>query len=108
MGQSLTFVSVLTASDVDLSKIVQVVALCRVELNSASLGQDLSWTRLNTFKPPALYYRIPVPAYERLTKKFTPTYPLYASSLQQPARHPQVSHRCCAHSTPLNDRLHLS
>ena len=74
LGQSLTFVSVLTASDVDLSKIVQVVALCRVELNSTSLGQDLSWTRLNTFKPPALYHRIPVPAYERLTKKFTPTY----------------------------------
>ena len=29
------FVSVLTASDVDLSKIVQVVTLCRVEPNSA-------------------------------------------------------------------------
>ena len=60
--------------------------------SSTSLGQDLPWTRLSTrqphaavfsssvintlnvFKPQAFLYRIPVPGYDRLTKKFTPTY----------------------------------
>ena len=94
-------------------------------LSSASLGQDLPWTRLppqtpstpraavfsspvlNHFKPPANLF-VPYSRLRAFKQKVYSPLPLHASSLPQPARHPQVSHRCCARTPPLNDRLHLS
>ena len=76
-------------------KIVQAVASCRVEpklhvirsrspLDSppastllpphAAVFSSSVINTLNVFKPQAFLYRIPVPGYDRLTKKFTPTY----------------------------------
>ena len=66
---------VLAAALHHLDKIVQDIASRRVDLKSASLGQDLLGpaSRLNVFKPSAVLYP-PTPAYERFTKKFTPPY----------------------------------
>ena len=85
----------LTAADSNTLKIVQAVAPCRVEpklhvIRSRSTldpppastpstphAAVFSSSVLNVFnnlKPPAFTYYFPVPGYDRLTQKFTPTY----------------------------------
>ena len=78
--------------------------------SSATLGQDLPWTRLNNrnvFKPPASTF-VPLSRLRPFNTKVYSPLPPSALSLPQPARQLQVSHCCCARTPPLNNRLHLS
>ena len=94
-------------------KIVQVVALCRVEpqlhvIRSRSPLDPPPASTTATLQAPGFLLPHSGSRLRAFNKRVYSHLPLFALSLPQPARQPQVSHCCCVHPLPLNNRLHSS